>query len=126
MPVSWYDRAENEGGHKAAKIGFNVKDASALVSTYIPILISNFSTLFGGISICLLYLWQLGLLSLFSVPMIAIGGYIAMLFIGGYEDETLDRHDGSDRIANETIVNIKTVLALNCQNLMTNKYISLL
>lgn len=115
MPVPWHDKPENEGGHKAAKIGIDVKDASKLVSTFIPILITNFFTIFGGIVICLSYLWQLGLLSLLSLPLIGIGGFITMFFIGGYDDQTIDRYDQSDKIATETIINIKTVLALNCQ-----------
>jgi ABC-type multidrug transport system fused ATPase/permease subunit len=86
MPLPWYDRPENEGGQIAAKLGVDVKEASTLVSTYIPILISNFTTCVGGIVICLVYLWQIGLLSLYAIPMIAIGGYISMLFIGGYDD----------------------------------------
>ena len=86
MPLPWYERPENEGGQIAAKVGVDVKEASTLVSTYIPILISNFTTSVGGIVLCLSFLWQIGLLSLHSIPLIAVGGYIAMLFIGGYDD----------------------------------------
>jgi ABC-type multidrug transport system fused ATPase/permease subunit len=86
MPLPWYDRPENEGGQIAAKLGTDVKEASTLVSTYIPVLIGNFTTSVGGIILCLVFLWQIGLLSLYSIPLIAIGGYISMLFIGGYDD----------------------------------------
>jgi ATP-binding cassette subfamily B (MDR/TAP) protein 1 len=86
MPVAWYDRPENEGGQIAARLSLNVKEASPLVSAYIPILVSNFTTCICGIVICLAYMWQIGLLSLYTIPVIAMGGYISMLFIGGYED----------------------------------------
>jgi ABC-type multidrug transport system fused ATPase/permease subunit len=86
MPVAWYDRPENEGGQIAAKLSMNVKEASPIVSAYIPILVSNFATCACGIAIALAYLWQLGLISLYAIPAIAIGGYISMLFVGGYED----------------------------------------
>lgn len=71
----------------------DAKEASTLVTNYIPILITNFTTIIAGIAICLGYLWQLGLLSLYSIPLIAVGGYISMLFIGGYDDETIHRYD---------------------------------
>jgi hypothetical protein len=38
-------------------------------------------------AICVAYMWQIGLLSLYAIPAIATGSYISMLFIGGYNDE---------------------------------------
>ena len=126
MPLPWYDKPENEGGQIAANLGIDVKEASTLVSTYIPIVIGNITTSVGGIALCLGYLWQLGLLSLYSIPLIAIGGYISMLFIGGYDDETMHKYDKSDKIATEIMINIKTVSSLNYQKRMLEKYASFL
>jgi ABC-type multidrug transport system fused ATPase/permease subunit len=86
MPVTWYERPENDGGQVAANYGLDVKEVSSLVTTYIPILITNFTIIVSGITLSLVYMWQVGLLAFFSIPLIAIGGYIAMVFIGGYDD----------------------------------------
>ena len=65
---------------------------SGLLTTYIPVVITNFTTIIAGIIICLYYLWEMGLISLFRIPFLAIGGYISMLFIGGYDDESLHKY----------------------------------
>lgn len=99
MPVRYYETAENDGGQVAARYGLDVEEVSSLVTLYIPILINNFTTIFAGIGLCLFYLWELGILGLFSIPLIAVGGYITMLFIGGYEDKSLHKYENSDRVA---------------------------
>lgn len=47
-----------------------------------------------------------------------------MLFIGGYEDSSLQKLHKSDQTANELITCIKTVLVLNYQNRFLQKYIN--
>jgi ABC-type multidrug transport system fused ATPase/permease subunit len=57
-----------------------------LLTNYIPILTANFFTILGSMIIPLCYDWQLGLLSLFITPLIAISAYLSMIFVGGYND----------------------------------------
>ncbi len=68
----------------ASKYGLDIKEVSSLVTNYIPILITNATTIVGGVALCLAYFWKIGLLSLVTIPLIAIGGYITMIFISGY------------------------------------------
>lgn len=86
MPVSWYEQKENEGGQAAIRMAADVKKASILVTSFVPILITNITTSICGIVLPIAYLWQVGLLSLFALPMVAIAGYISVIFISGYED----------------------------------------
>lgn len=86
MPVSWYEKFEYEGGQAASQFNESAKQASSLLTTYIPILITNFTTIIVGVIICISYFWQVGLLSFISIPLIAIGNFIAIQFIGGFDD----------------------------------------
>lgn len=122
MPVSYYETTENDGGQVASRYGLDVNEVSSLVTMYIPILITNFTTIFAGIGLCLFYLWELGMLALATIPLIAIGGYISMLFIGGYDDKSLHKYEHSDRIASELMIHIKTVLSLNYQHRLLKRY----
>lgn len=49
-----------------------------------------------------------------------------MLFIGGYSDEIAERYKRSDKLATEIILNIRTVLSLNYQRHILQKYTGLL
>lgn len=84
MPVPWYDQSENEGGQVAIRLAADVKKASSLVTSFVPILITNLITCIAGIILPIAYLWQIGLLSLFALPMVGISGYISIIFISGY------------------------------------------
>lgn len=126
MPVPWYEKPENEGSQVASAYGLDVKEVSTLVTAYIPTMVTNFTAIATGMVLCLIYMWKFGLLSFFSVPLIAIGGYVTMTFIGGYDDESLHRYDTSDKLASELTISIKTALSLNYQNSILRKYINLL
>ena len=126
MPVRYYEENENDGGQVAARYGLDVNEVSSLVTMYIPILITNFTTIFAGVGLCLYYLWELGILALFTIPLIAVGGYISMLFIGGYDDKSLHKYEHSDRVASELMIHIKTVLSLNYQHRLLKKYTKVL
>lgn len=49
-----------------------------------------------------------------------------MLFIGGYDDETAQRYEKSDKVASEIMINIRTILSLNYQLQIIQKYAALL
>jgi ABC-type bacteriocin/lantibiotic exporter with double-glycine peptidase domain len=76
----------------------------------------------GAVVICSIYEWRLGLLSMLVTPLIALSFYISMLFIGGYEDSSLQKSSKADRISYELILNIKTAFALNYQERMLEMY----
>jgi hypothetical protein len=63
-----------------------------------------------------------GFLSILVTTSIAAAFYIAMLFIGGYEDSSLQKLHEAEQIANELIVSIKTALVLNYQGRLLEKY----
>jgi ATP-binding cassette subfamily B (MDR/TAP) protein 1 len=86
MPISWYQQPQNEGGQAASNYGVDVVQMSTLTTTYIPVLITNITTMVAGVVICLVYYWRIGLLTLYTIPLIAAGWFITMIFISGYDD----------------------------------------
>jgi ATP-binding cassette subfamily B (MDR/TAP) protein 1 len=107
LEVGYFDLPENESGGAATRFGNDSREACSLLTTYIPILVSNFSTVIGAVIICFIYDWRFGFVSILVTPLIALAFYIAMLFIGGYEDSYLQMMNQSDQIANELIVGLE-------------------
>ena len=99
LPIEWHEREENEDGKAASRCSIDAKLVGGILANYLPILTSNFCTIGGSIIISLCYNWKLGLLSLFATPLIAIAAYISMIFIGGYDDESLHKYQDSDQLA---------------------------
>ena len=86
MPIRWYQQSQNEGGQAASNYGTDVMQMSTLTTTYIPVLITNVTTMVTGVIICLVYYWRIGLLTLYAIPLIAAGCFITMIFVSGYDD----------------------------------------
>ncbi len=118
MPNTWYEKPENEGGRAATRYGIETQQMSSLVSNYIPVLVSNFTTMIAGVVVSLIYTWKIGLVNVFVLPAVTFGGYISISFIGGFDDENLHIYEPSNKIADELIINIKTIFALNFQRRM--------
>ena len=72
--------------------------------------------------ICFIYDWRFGFVSILVTPLIALAFYIAMLFIGGYEDTSFQKMHKADQVANELITTIKTSFVLNYQEKLLDKY----
>jgi ATP-binding cassette subfamily B (MDR/TAP) protein 1 len=122
LEVKFYERPENESGGAASRFGHDSRACCELLTTYVPIVLSNFCTVVAAVVICFSFSWKFGVLSMMVTPLIALSYYIAMLFIGGYEDSSLELMHEADQIANELIVSIKTALALNYQDRLLEKY----
>lgn len=93
---------------------------------YIPILISNITTMVTGGIICIVYYWKIGLMTLYISPLIAGGCYITIIFISGYDDETLLKYSSSNKTAMEIITTIKTALSFNHHHFLLQKYKNLI
>lgn len=112
----------NESGQAASQFSNDSRDCSVLLTSYVPIIVENFCCAITAVAVCFGFEWRFGLLSLFITPLIALSFYIAMLFIGGYEDSSLQQRYRADQIANELITSFKTVLVLDYQARLLEKY----
>jgi hypothetical protein len=59
---------------------------STLVTNYIPVLVTNITTMVAGTIICLIRYWKIGLMALYSIPLMGASCFIAMIFVSGYDD----------------------------------------
>lgn len=99
LPVAWHELPENEGGKAASRCGIDTKEVGGLITNFVPLVIANLCTMITGAIIPIFYSWKLGLLSLVAGPLIAISTYLSMIYIRGYEDESLHKYEHTDQIA---------------------------
>lgn len=93
-----------------------------MVTKYIPNIINNFTSMLIGIGVSISFSWKIGLLSIFLLPAIAFAGYLSISLIGGFDDDNDQLYNNSDKIADEMIVNIKTIFSLNYEKRMLEWY----
>jgi sulfur transfer protein SufE len=55
MPIPWFDRPQNNGGHLTNKLASDSLMINGLTATFVSILIQNASTLIAGLTIALIF-----------------------------------------------------------------------
>lgn len=80
-------------------MGNDTQLMGGLLTKYVPNLISNFVAMAIGLGISIGFSWKLGLVDIYTLPAIALAGFISISFIGGFDDENKDLYGASDKIS---------------------------
>lgn len=59
----------------------------------------NFSTIVVGIVLVFIFEWRLGIVGLIAIPCIVAGGFISMLFYGGFGDSNKIYYEESTKLS---------------------------
>jgi ABC-type multidrug transport system fused ATPase/permease subunit len=84
LPVQWYESKENSGGAAATRFAVDSRSVSSLVTSLASTLIMNISSMLLGIILSFVYDWRMGFVGLIAMPLLALSGYIVMLFYTGF------------------------------------------
>ena len=118
----YFDLPENAVGEICTRLE---KDATCIKSkTGEPIqaFIVFLFGVFGGVALSIYFCWPIGLMSLATMPIVAVGFVIQMSIIMGTDEVKQDDTSGSGAILGECIGGMKTVTSLSLQSVMSEKF----
>lgn len=120
--MGFFDREENSTGALSSRLATDAYQMHELVSQIMKLTFQTIATVALGMTFAFIQSWRLTLVIMALLPFLAASQYFAMGTLAGFSAKTKKAYENSGRIANEAIMNIRTVVQLAKESDFEGRY----
>eukprot|EP00850_Spirogloea_muscicola_P001069 SM000004S14939 [mRNA] locus=s4:296552:303781:- [translate_table: standard] len=120
--VAWFDDSHNSSGAIGARLNTDAAHVKGMVGDRLALLLQNCATIVAGLVIAFRAGWQLSLVILSVVPLLAIAGYVQVSSLKGFSANAKLMYEDASHVASEAVGSIRTVAAFTAEKKVLQLY----
>lgn len=124
--IGWFDDRENAPGILTSSMAQDTAVLNGVSTESLASIAESIFALVTGISIGFYYCWQLALVCLGCVPLMALGSFFQARFSKQAQEESDDNAQEANMLAGDAILNYRTVASFAQEEKIIKKYEELL
>ncbi|KAJ3274327.1 Multidrug resistance protein 1 [Terramyces sp. JEL0728] len=121
--ISFFDMEENAPGALTSKLSEEANLVMGLTGPFFGAILQSVAGVIVGLIIAFISCWQLSLVILGMVPLIAAAGYMQLQVLVGFGSKTKAAYETASQKASEAISTIRTVAVLNKEEVFYKRYL---
>uniref|UniRef100_UPI00358EA8DA ATP-dependent translocase ABCB1-like isoform X2 n=1 Tax=Myxine glutinosa TaxID=7769 RepID=UPI00358EA8DA len=122
--ISWFDDHRHGVGVLTTRLATDASQVQGASGVQMGLALQTLASLATGIILAFIHGWQLTLLVLAMIPVIAVSTFIQFRTLSGHVGKSKDALEEAGKVATEAVANIRTVVSLTREQVFYDLYMS--